>query len=335
MDILRKPEAKAVIEREAPALGRGMASLRGGDRAPSLTGIMTLRTTAESGGAPGLDLAKVDLALRALPVTPADQQARCERYDEERVELKVPAGRPRLLVFEKMTGFRDGPSVEAARAAIQAIATRKGWAVAVTDKGGAITPANLRKFDAVIWNNVSGDVLTMRQRRAFKTYIEGGGGFVGIHGTAGDFVYYWDWYVDTLLGTRFLEHTYDPQFYNARINIESSKAGIGGELAPGWTMNDEWYSFTSSPRLRGAHVIATLDEGSYTPKGRNGRDLRMGDHPIAWTRCVGNGRVFYSAIGHRAEGYSEPHHVQLLEDAIAWAAGAGTTRCRNGKEISR
>ena len=59
----------------------------------------------------------------------------------------------------------------------------------------------------------------------------------------------------------------------------------------------------------------------------------MGDHPIAWTRCVGDGRSFYSAIGHRPETYSEPHHVQLLEQAIAWAAGMGETQCRAGKEL--
>jgi uncharacterized protein len=30
--------------------------------------------------------------------------------------------------------------------------------------------------------------------------------------------------------------------------------------------------------------------------------------------------VFYSAIGHRPETYSEPNHVRLLENAIGWAA---------------
>jgi hypothetical protein len=42
---------------------------------------------------------------------------------------------------------------------------------------------------------------------------------------------------------------------------------------------------------------------------------------------------FYSAVGHRPESYSEPHHVRLLEQAITWAAGAGTTRCRDGQVV--
>ena len=82
----------------------------------------------------------------------------------------------------------------------------------------------------------------------------------------------------------------------------------------------------------GATVIATLDESSYQLVGHGGQDLHMGDHPIAWTRCVGNGRSFYSAIGHRPEIYSEPTYATLLEQGIAWAAGGGATVCRNGAE---
>jgi len=66
-----------------------------------------------------------------------------------------------------------------------------------------------------------------------------------------------------------------------------------------------------------------------------GQDLRMGDHPIAWAKCIGDGRSFYTAIGHRPESYSEPHVVKLLEQAITWAAGTGETRCRAGALIDR
>ena len=46
----------------------------------------------------------------------------------------------------------------------------------------------------------------------------------------------------------------------------------------------------------------------------------MGDHPIAWTRCVGRGRVFYSAIGHLPQTYSDPRYVTLLQNAVGWTA---------------
>ena len=143
----------------------------------------------------------------------------------------------------------------------------------------------------------------------------------GVHGTAGDPVYFWDWYVDTLLGARFLAHPMNPQFQDARVVVEDRTGEIGKVLPAEWTMNEEWYSFKTNPRKTGAHVIATLDESTYKPVGMMGIDLKMGDHPIAWTNCIGKGRMFYSAIGHRPEGYAHPTYVAMLEAAVAWAAG--------------
>ena len=94
-------------------------------------------------------------------------------------------------------------AITAARDTLKTLAQRRGWSLTVTDKGGAMTPAFLRQFDAVVFNNVSGDVLTLSQRAAFQAYIEGGGGFVGLHGSGGDPETFWPWYVDTLVGARF------------------------------------------------------------------------------------------------------------------------------------
>jgi type 1 glutamine amidotransferase len=52
------------------------------------------------------------------------------------------------------------------------------------------------------------------------------------------------------------------------------------------------------------------------------------DHPMVWTRCVGKGPVFYSAIGHSAATYQEPNNLLLIENGIAWALGeSGKTGC--------
>ena len=100
-------------------------------------------------------------------------------------------------------------------------------------------------------------------------------------------------------------------------------------------MTEEWYSFEKTPREKGVHVLATLDESTYSPVGMGGADLRMGDHPIAWTQCIGDARSFYSAIGHRPESYTEPNSALLLERGIEWAAGLGASRCRSGQEVPR
>jgi uncharacterized protein len=332
IDLMLSDAAKKVVEKHMPGIWAKIPPFFSGTKAPTFGAILTFKKLAGfvGAGAPQIDFAKLDAELRALPVTTADKVARCERYDDDRPVIAKSSSKLRVLLFEKMTGFRDTPSVMAANAAFKAMAERNDWALTVTEKGGAMHPSILKNVDAVIWNNVSGDVLTLTQRKAFQRYIESGGGFVGIHGSAGDPVYFWDWYPDTLIGARFIGHPSDPQFQDARVNIEASPSGIGAGLNGGWTMKDEWYSFEKSARLNGAQVVATLDEKTYVPgKTRfGGPPLEMGaDHPIAWTRCVGKGRSFYSAIGHMPETYSNANHVKMLEQAIVWAGTKPGKKC--------
>jgi type 1 glutamine amidotransferase len=325
------PAATAVVEAQAPALAK---LLRAFPR--SFATIMTPQLAL--GMIPdGTSLASgLDQALAQVPLTAATIARRCAGYDHKPPVLPRRIARPAILVFDKITGFRDGPSVDAATAALKTIATRRGWSVQFSENGAIFNRRDLARFDAVVWNNVSGDALTLSQRAAFQDYIAGGGGYAGFHGSAGDPAYFWDWYADTLIGARFIGHPYSPQFQTARIRVEAQGGGITRGLPVEWSMSDEWYSFARSPRQTGAHVLATLDEKSYSPVSFGGSDIRMGDdHPIAWTRCVGNGRSFYSAIGHRPESYAEPNSVRLLEQGIAWAAGQGDRNCAAGRETRR
>jgi type 1 glutamine amidotransferase len=284
-------------------------------------------------------LQQLDSELSLVPVTPEAAIARCARYDQQRPELPRIIKHPALLVFDKINGFRDDPSVNAATTALKSMAERRGWTLVFSDNGAVFNARDLKRFDAVIWNNISGDVLTVPQRVAMRHYIESGGGFAAFHGSGGDPDYYWDWYADTLIGARFKGHPMWPQFQSGQVNVEDSASAIVAGLGTGWSMTEEWYSFKTSPRLKGAHVLVTLDESSYQPVGRMQpdmpeADMRMGDHPLAWTQCIVNGRSFYSAIGHRPESYTETHSAQLLEQGIAWAAGLGATRCKAGREIA-
>ena len=319
VDILLSPAARSTAERELGLSFDRLPKTFVGTTAPTFAAILSLREAAGFLRQPPEKLARADAALRKVPVTSADRLARCARYDNDVPRFSLPKGKVHLLLFEKITGFRDGPSVDAARATFRDLANRNGWAIVTTDKGGAINPATLRKFDAVIWNNISGDVLTLAQRRALRNYIEGGGGFIAVHGSAGDPVYFWDWYVDRLIGARFAGHPMGKQFQDARVVLEDPADPIARGLPREWTMNDEWYSFKTNPRAAGARILATLDETSYSPEGMFGQKLRMGDHPIAWSNCVGRGRMFYSAIGHRPEIYSSPIYRTMLANAVRWA----------------
>lgn len=322
VDILLSPTArKAAEDVTGQSLGNGPPDFVG-TKVPTFASILTIKEAIAFAGGDMSKLPALDAALRALPITTADKVARCERYDNDVPKVDMPKDKgPRLLLFEKINGFRDVPSVNAARAALTAMAARKGWQIVVTDKGGAFNAKTLAKVDAVIWNNISGDVLTLSQREAFQSFLKRGGGYVGIHGSAGDPVYFWDWYPDTLIGARFAGHPMNPQFQEARVAVDKSHP-LASRLPAEWRMSDEWYSFKNNPRASGSKILLTLDETTYTRVGRFGEPLNMGDHPIAWTRCIGQGRMFYSAIGHMPETYTQPQNAMMLEDAISWAATA-------------
>jgi type 1 glutamine amidotransferase len=257
-------------------------------------------------------------------------------HDSVPPELPPTLGKTAILVFSKTNGFRHD-SIGAANDALAKIAARHGWSVFETENGAVFNPSQLARFKAVVWNNVSGDVLGTDQQNALKAYLENGGGFVGIHAAGGDFRYVWRWYVDDLIGAQFIGHTLGPQFPQATVHIEDHDHPATRGLPSEWTRSDEWYSFASDPRRRGYHVLATLDERTYEPVMRFNMpflkpiNLRMGDHPIVWLHCIGNGRVFYSAMGHRAEAYREPEYVRMLDGAIVWAAGLDGKSCINGK----
>ncbi len=328
IDILLNPRARALA---LAATGADLAKappIFTGTTPPTFAAILTIKEAAPILGGTTARLPDLDRQLRALPVTRADKVARCARYDTAPPHLTLPQGTgARLLLFEKINGFRDVPSVNAAHAALVSLAAAKGWRLVTTDRGAAFNPKTLSQFDAVIWNNISGDVLTLPQRRAFQAFLARGGGYVGVHGSAGDPVYFWDWYPDTLIGARFAGHPMDPQFQQARIATDQTHPLSTG-LPPEWRMTDEWYSFKTNPRTTGARVLLTLDETTYTRKGRFGEPLDMGpDHPVAWTRCLGKGRIFYSAIGHLPETYRQPNYVTLLGNAIAWAATGRDGAC--------
>lgn len=320
IDVLLNPHARQLAQEETKLDFSKLRPLSVSTTPPSFAAILTTERALSIAGAAPTSLASLDLKLRKLPVRGSDRLARCDRYDKVVPAFTFKRGQgPRLLIFEKINGFRDEPSVVAAREALTAMAQTNGWRYLVTDKGGVFNSRSLSQFDLVIWNNISGDVLTLSQRRAFKTYLERGGGFIGLHGSAGDPVYFWDWYADKLIGARFSGHPMAPQFQEARIQVDQSHP-LSKDLPAEWRMTDEWYSFRTNPRASGAKIVLMLDESTYSRTGLYGESLDMGDHPLAWTRCTGRGRAFYSAIGHLPETYHEPNHVKLLKNAVIWAA---------------
>lgn len=214
-----------------------------------------------------------------------------------------------VLVFSHTTGFRHG-SIAAGIDAVHALGENRGWRVDATEDPTVFNAANLLPYDVVVWLNTTGDVLNGDQELAFQTYIESGGGYVGIH-SAADTEYSWPFYGE-LVGAYFDNH---PATQQATIQIEDSFHPATAGLPTTWVRTDEWYNFRTNPRSN-VRVLATILESTYTG-GTMGSD-----HPIIWSHDQGSGRAFYSGLGHTPESYSEPLVLDLIAGAISWAGGA-------------
>lgn len=252
------------------------------------------------------------------------------QHDEVAPALPTDLGDNAILVFSKTNSFRHKDGIPGGNAVLKSLAEKNDWGHFATENGAAFNDASLQKFSVVIFNSASGDMLSDAQEAAFQDWLQAGGGWIGIH-AAGDSSHKgWTWYVDNLIGADFTAHIMGPQTQAATINAELADHPVMAGLPPSWEQEEEWYSWEESPRVRGFTPLATVDETSYDPFQRifgSDRDLRMGDHPVVWINCIGQGRSLYSAMGHWASAFDIPEYQQLLENAVVWARGEGPSGC--------
>ena len=249
------------------------------------------------------------------------------RHDYDTLPPLIPAFEgPAVLVLNKTNGFIHKEGIPAADQMLTRIANAEGWHIFISDNAATHEAHILSRFDLVVWNNVSGDVLTAGQREALKTWVDEGGGWVGLHAAGGDQEYAWRWYVETLVGAQFKGHTMSPQFQDADVLVINPELTLSSHLRSPWrVVAEEWYAFSNNPRDSGSEILLTLDESSYRTVGVNwlGMDDQMvGEHPIVWRHGVGRGRALYSAIGHQAATYAMPDYEILIAGAMRWAMDA-------------
>ena len=228
--------------------------------------------------------------------------------------LVTAADSYRILVYSRATGFRH-PSTGTGVAAIQQLGLKHGFGVDTTTDPRVFTDAALAPYATVVFVSTTGNpVPTSGERAAFRRYIEGGGGFVGIH-AASDGSWSWPWY-GRLVGASFSKH---PKVQLALVHVEDHASAATSGLADRYRL-DEWYDFRTNPR-QDVHVLMDVDDATYTGSAMGA------DHPVTWCQDFDGGRSFYTAMGHTALSYSEPFFLHLLLGGIESTAGAEPDDC--------
>ena len=82
-------------------------------------------------------------------------------------------------------------------------------------------------------------------------------------------------------------------------------------------IEDEIYQISDFD-YRGSRVLLRLDQRS-VDLGKPGVHQRFYGWPLAWTRSYGQGRVFYTALGHEASVWQDARYQRMLTNAILWS----------------
>jgi uncharacterized protein len=228
----------------------------------------------------------------------------------------TPPAPKRVLVVTATQGFRHS-SIPVAEKVLAELGQKSHAFTVDYVRGGKdgkddadvkekMTPESLRKYDAVVFANTTGD-LPIPDKDAFIEWIKSGKGFIGMH-SASDTFHHYQPYLD-MLGGEFMTH--HEQVCVDCINQDRRNPATR-HLKAIWTIFDEIYIIKNFNRTN-MHGLLTLDKHPNTGV--------PGDYPISWSKTVGQGKVFYTALGHREDVWENPVYQKHILEGIRWALG--------------
>ncbi len=144
--------------------------------------------------------------------------------------------------------------------------------------------------------------LTPDQRDGLLHFVRKGGGFVGIH-SASDTLKADADYI-SMIGGRFESHPpFGPVEVKRLAGDHPVLAGIDD-----FVLEDEFYHLNN----------CRLDDKQLLLIGTSPGDRKT--RPIAWTKTYGEGRVFYTILGHSPQTFVHETFRRLLANAVQWVA---------------
>jgi uncharacterized protein len=229
-----------------------------------------------------------------------------------------PAGK-RILVYTRQTVSPVSSYIHdntpSAVAALRKMGAENGFAVDASEDPAVFSDLNLKRYNALVFASTHNEAFqTATQREAFQKYILGGGGFVGLHAattTERD----WLFFVSTI-GGRFVRH---PKLQKFTIRVQDASHPSTRGLPASFEWEDECYmQDLVNPNM---HPLLTADPTALDDPDRAKfpNDLLGHALPLAWTITNNGLRVFYSALGHKKEHYSEPLLVKHILGGVQWA----------------
>ena len=216
-----------------------------------------------------------------------------------------------VLIYSGTTGYRHD-SIPAGINAVTNIAKKRQLEVVASEDPSVFSGSSLKRFRAIVLlscttdpKNPASEWLVGDRRQALQQFVRQGGGIVAVHAAA-DSHYNWPWY-GRLIGGHFARHPQGtPQ---GIVHVVDPWHPAVASLTRTERRTDEWYYFDDyDPTSR---LLVTVDPQSIGEKDVN-------PNPVSWARVVEGGRVFYTAMGHTKESYSDPWFLRHVGDGLDW-----------------
>jgi uncharacterized protein len=246
----------------------------------------------------------------------------CGLFSVRAAQTQSPAATKKHLLFiGEEKGYRH-EAVSHAMATIERLGRETGYwdttlrtdTEALTKKKLEYNAKNLNDFDAVMFFTGGSLEMDAQQKSDFISAInDEGKGFIGVHSAAITFT---DWpeYGD-MIGGYFDEHPWST--FDAPIIVEDPGFPGMSAFPREFVLRDEIYQLKNYSRAN-VRVLMRLDTAKLDLT--NPRVHRKdGDFAVAYAKMYGNGRVFYSTLGHPAENWDDPRIQKMYTEAIRWA----------------
>ncbi len=204
------------------------------------------------------------------------------------------------------------------------LAAQQGWNFTQSSNSDIFTDEGLAEIDVIIFDNNTGILFDAAEQQAFETWVNRGGGVVGIHGVThahkgvdeANQAEWPFWY-----GLWGVLHQSGPQDgpngrrgYPDWIVMQPPAEEWSDEMPRRWRFEKvEWYFWNYHESFGDKHVIAMGEVQANQP------GLPV-PYPVTWCSRYEGGRVWYTNMGHYAENYRQREFIQHLVDGVNWAA---------------
>lgn len=243
------------------------------------------------------------------------------------------ASRKKVLYFTRSAGFehsvvhRPAGELSHSEKVLTAMGKWAGFEVECS-QDGTLFDGNLDQFDAIAFftsgdltaSQGNGKPMTPAGKQKLLEAIARGKGLVAFHASTDSFrstaqpdqgQTAVDPYI-AMLGGEFITHGAQQE---ASLIIASNFPGVDRlGCAEGISFTEEWYAQRNF--AKDLHVILVQETALM-----QGDCYRRPDYPNTWARRHGQGRVFYTALGHREDVWTNPFFQALVLGGFAWALG--------------